>query len=335
MTTGERGLRDLALRYERSAHEGGAWRVVGTIGGILLGAVLLVAAYAKLLDPVTFSEQIRAEGLDVLLSARGVAVVAIGLEVLLGLLLVFGVRRTKVMVATTALVAFFLFLVGRAYLAYLRGTVDEGHACGCFGNLIERTPAEAFWQDVLLLVPALAVAWVARPPSWFPVPWRRVTAAGLLTAGALVFAGLAPSLPLDDLATRLRPGLNVADVCAGQGEKKACVLDAIPLLGEGSHLVVLPDLEDKAFLARVAEFNDHAVSGATPLLWMLSSAPAEKIQEFQLRRGASFPLQSAPAILLRPLYRRLPRSFLVQDGRIVRTWASIPPMSEVAAPGSG
>ena len=36
----------------------------------MLGAVLLFAVWAKALDPAAFAEQIRIEGLDVLLSAR-------------------------------------------------------------------------------------------------------------------------------------------------------------------------------------------------------------------------------------------------------------------------
>lgn len=328
----ERSLRDLAHVRERTALHGGPWRIVGTIAGAFLGAVLLFAAYAKVLDPYTFAESIHAERLDFFLSAHGVAVLAIALEVGIGLLLLFGVRRTPVMLAATGLVAFLLFLATRTYVAYLRGTVDEAHTCGCFGALVERTPTEAFWQDILLLVPSLVLAWVGRPPQWTRVPWVRVTVAGVLTALALVFTGFAPSLPLDDFATRLRPGLNVSEVCAGKDDKKACVLDVIPLLAEGRHFVVIPDLKDPGFIARVPEFNAHAVAGTTPLLWMLTAEPQDKVQEFQLRRGATFPLQSAPAILLRPLYRRLPRAFLVEDGRILRTWAEIPTLAGLATP---
>jgi hypothetical protein len=39
-----------------------------------------------------------------------------------------------------------------------------------------------------------------------------------------------------------------------------------------------------------------------------------------------------PPELMRPLYRRLPRSFLVKDGRVTRTFAGMPPLTTQTAP---
>jgi hypothetical protein len=47
--------------------------------------------------------------------------------------------------------------------------------------------------------------------------------------------------------------------------------------------------------------------------------------------GATFQIQEAPPSLLRPLYRRLPRSFLVRDGRIVALYAE-PPWDSLSPP---
>src|SRR6185503_18282754 len=103
--------------------------------------------------------QIQTEGLAFLLSAQSVALLALALEVGLGLALLLGVRRLWVLVPAALLVAFFLFLTGRAYWRSAHGLeVDAG--CGCFGNLVERSPAEAFYQDLLMLVPALLLAFV-------------------------------------------------------------------------------------------------------------------------------------------------------------------------------
>ena len=71
-------------------------------------------------------------------------------------------------VPTAALVVFFLFLTGRAYVRHLQG-IEPETSCGCFGNLVQRTPAEAFWGDMLLMVPALALAFLARDRG----PWPR------------------------------------------------------------------------------------------------------------------------------------------------------------------
>jgi hypothetical protein len=41
--------------------------------------------------------------------------------------------------------------------------------------------------------------------------------------------------------------------------------------------------------------------------------------------GPRFEVVEAPEPLLRPLYRRLPRSFRVEDGQVVETFSGLPP----------
>src|SRR6185436_3309203 len=159
------------------------------------------AVWGKALDPSAFAEQIHTEGLDVLLSAQAVALIALALEAGLGLALLLGVRRLWVLVPAALLVAFFVFLTGRAWWMSAHG-LREAESCGCFGNLVQRTPAEAFWQDLLLLVPALLLAFVARSRS-ARLPTARLAAALAASIAVALFAWKAPELPLDNLATRL------------------------------------------------------------------------------------------------------------------------------------
>jgi uncharacterized membrane protein YphA (DoxX/SURF4 family) len=274
-----------------------AW--LGTAGGVFLGAVLLVAVWAKALDPAAFAEQIRIEGLDFLLSAQAVALIALALEAGLGLALLLGVRRLWVLVPAALLVAFFLFLTGRAWWMSAHG-LREAEACGCFGNLVQRTPEEAFWQDLLLLVPALLLSFVGRGgqnrrSARFPT--ARVAAAAVAAVATALFAWRAPELPLDDLATRLRPGVDIQDLCAG-GENPVCLSTAVGAL------------------------NAYANRGGA--VWVLSASPEEKKQAFFWRFGPSFQIVETPEPLMRPLYRRLPRSFRVEDGKVTETWSGLP-----------
>ena len=150
---------------------------------MILGAVLLVAGWAKWLEPGAFAQEIGREGLDFLFSAEMVAVLALGLEVGLGLILVLGARHWTVLAPSTLLVVFFVFLTGRNYWLVAQGLRDPSESCGCFGSLWERTPAEAFWLDLLLLVPALALAFLGRRPRR-ATPWKRL-AIGLTAALAV------------------------------------------------------------------------------------------------------------------------------------------------------
>lgn len=306
------------------------WWWLGTFGGAFLGCVLLVAVWAKALDPAAFAEQIHLEGLDGVLPASTVALIALALEAGLGLALLFGLRRTWVLVPAMLLVAFFLVLTGRAWYLEANG-LRQAAACGCFGNLVQRTPAEAFWQDLLLLVPPLLLAFVGRdrrPPLFPPI---RTAVAVVGAVAVAVFAWKAPELPLDDLATRLRPGVKLGELCAGAGDSRVCLDTVVPQLKEGRHVVVMAKLDDPAFTKAVDSLNAYAGSGRKPTLWVLSAATPEEKRAFFWKWGPAFDIRETPQDLLRPLYRRLPRSFFVEGGRVTQTFGGLPPLSQLAA----
>lgn len=299
---------------------------LGYLAAAFVGAVFLVAAFAKALDPAAFAEQIRVEGLDFVLPAPAVAWFAIVLEAALGFALVLGFRR-RTLVPTAMLVVFFVFLTGRAYLKWKNGDLDLEAACGCFGNLVDRTPAEAFWQDLALLVPPLAVAFWLRPRSAKRSGLRpvRVALVGLATLAAGALAWLSPRLPLDELATRLKPGVEIEALCAGSkkpGAEQACLDLVLPELLKGRHVVTIGDLQGKSIEQTVTAL-DELSSHADPV-WLVAETTDEQIQGFFWTWGPSFEVREVPQALLRPLYRALPRSFRVEDGVVVETWSGLP-----------
>ena len=309
------------------------WRhALGTIGGVFLGAVLLFAVWAKALDPGAFAQEIRDLRLDFLLPAGAMVFVALAIEAGLGSALLFGIRRLWVLLPTVALVAFFLFLTGRDYWLDSRGLLEAGAGCGCFGNLVQRTPAEAFWQDLFLLVPALALAFVARPGPDRPVPWNRLGASGLVTVAAVLFTWKSPDLPLDDLATRLKPGVEVSALCAGGGDDQVCLASLAPWLAEGRSVVVLTDLDNERFLAGIEDLNRYSLAEGSSPLRVLTTADSEARHEFFWLHGPAFELVEVPEQLLRPLYRTLPRSFIVEEGEVVATYSGLPPLPEAGTP---
>jgi uncharacterized membrane protein YphA (DoxX/SURF4 family) len=308
--------------------------LAGTFGAVFLGVVFLVATWGKAIHPEAFMEQIRLEGLDGLLPARALALVALALEGGLGVALLLDLRRRWVLVPTVLLVAFFLFLTARGWYLAAHGLREEAAGCGCFGNLLERSPAEAFWQDLVLLVPPLALAFLGRRRGGRTFPPVRTTLAALAALGTLALAWKAPELPLDDLATRLSPGVEVTQLCTGSDGTRVCLDTLVPELARGEHVVVIADLDAAAFTAEVDRLSAYALAArdtGAPALWVLSTAPPEVQRAFFWRRGPAFEVREVPEALVRPLYRRLPRSFRVEGGVVTETWAGLPPLPAVGA----
>jgi len=303
---------------------------IGAAGGILLGLILLFAALLKALDPNAFAEEIASQGAGFGLPGAVAALAALAVETALGAALVLNLRRRAVLVAATLLVAFFLFLTGRAAWRAAHGEI-ETTGCGCFGALVERTPAEAFGQDLAMLVPTLGLAWLGRPGARRAVRLR-ATAAGALTLGVVGLAYAAPGLPLDDYATRLRPGVALADLCGGADEKRVCLADLAPALTHGRHLVVLADAGGESFAPLAERLNAYVRRGEGPPLSVLADLTPDQRFALFWQVAPAFDLHETPQALLRPLYRTLPRAFLVEEGRVVETWGGLPP--ELAAPES-
>ncbi len=265
--------------------------------GWLLGGVLLLAAAAKVYEPGAFVAQIRLEGLDILLPAVAVALLALALETGLGLALLLGVHHRAVLVSTALLSLFFLVLTGRNYWLVSQGLCDPDESCGCFGSLIERTPAEAFWQDLVLLVPPLLLL------IW--LRWRRGPEAGrwrvgIAAAAALLVAvgsGISPALHFSEAAQAIasaefdrsfRSSGSFRLEVDGQIDPRAEILESD---GEAGVLVLSPALAGPALvdpqsgLVHLLEPENVLAAGEGSVLSEAAEEDAATV-EFAIRQGA-------------------------------------------------
>jgi uncharacterized membrane protein YphA (DoxX/SURF4 family) len=78
--------------------------------------------------------------------ALPLAVFLVVFEVVLGIMLLVGVRLKETVLALASMILFFTFLT--FYSAYFNKVTD----CGCFGDAIKLTPWESFYKDIILLV---------------------------------------------------------------------------------------------------------------------------------------------------------------------------------------
>jgi hypothetical protein len=289
--------------------------LAGAIAVRLLGLVLLVAAYAKALDPALFATSIADLVPPLAPLSQATAIAMIGFEAGLGMALVAGWRHPLVLVTTNVTFLAFLAIVGWEYLH----PSESAGSCGCFGALVERTPGQALVEDVVFLGLS-GVAWLGRSPAASRPRWALTALTALAGAG---LAMAAPSLPLDDRATRLAPGVTV----------EATKLDeVVPELRSGRHLVLLLDRADAAMPQRIGRLNAQlGLPGSGISVWGVAADDPQLAMAFMWSAGPAFEVRSAPAAMLRTLYRTLPRSALVDGGRVVETWSGFPSDTELDA----
>lgn len=301
-----------------AASSGRALAAIGSTAGRLLGAVLVIAAWAKAVDPQAFAAEVAS-----LLPAAGVlalplAVAAIAFETGLGTALLLGWRQRAILLLASLTFAVFTAIA----IGHVLGG-DSTRNCGCFGQLLERTPAQALLENVAFLGIS-ALAWTGRAPGRIPRwPWLPPLAA----TAAAAFAVAAPRLPLDDIATGLAPGIPVT---------RTRLDEIVPELATGRHLLVLLDRRSPEAPAQVATLNERLrLPGGTIRVWGIAADDPEVAAAFLWTAGPAFEIRSGPANLLRRLYRVLPRSALVENGRIVRTWTGLPSEQALDALGRG
>ena len=114
----------------------------------------------------------------------------------------------------------------------------------------------------------------------------------------------------------------------GQEEADSICLDVLlPELAEGSHLVVLTELDNETFRAGIEELNAMAMEDFETRVWVLAADEPEKHQAFFWEAGPVFEVREVPLPLIRPLYRTTPRSFRLQDGMVSETFPGLPESS--------
>jgi triosephosphate isomerase len=163
--------------------------IIATVCRVVLGLAFVFSGFTKIIDPwgtaLQISEYFSVWGLGTLGDLR--FVLAIGLcaaELVLGLMLVGGVKTRLTSIAAVVIMTCFLVLT------FLSATVRPVADCGCFGEAVHLSPWASFGKNIVLLALAAVVWWNARARlKILPITTRE----WLLT---LVFAILAVGIGL-------------------------------------------------------------------------------------------------------------------------------------------
>jgi uncharacterized membrane protein YphA (DoxX/SURF4 family) len=286
-------------------------RLAGHAARLALGGIFVAAGCLKALDVTEFARQTASYGLIGAGTAAFLAPLLIALETTLGVALLAGWRPRLAAILVGMLLIFFIGLESWG--------ISQGHteACGCFGAYVKRTPLQVIFEDLGFL--ALAILAGVGLGAWRSGARRLVTATVAAAAClSLGFAIASPRLPIDDLVTHLNAGRSVADLG---------IASKLPDGGQSDTLVALLDMTDPSAKEAAADLNAIAGAPGAPKVIALTPSTDQEQAAFMWEAYPAFDVVPVDRGLLKPLYRSLPRFFLVRAGKVTRVFEGPRPPS--------
>jgi len=129
-------------------------KIAGLISRLALGIIFIIAAGSKGTDIVRFVREIEILTIGIgfkdfnalMVISTSLALVIVGIELVLGSMLLVNYRTRLAGSVTLGLLGCFCFL---SVYAMITGSMDS---CGCFGMLVKRTPAVSLIENVVLVM---------------------------------------------------------------------------------------------------------------------------------------------------------------------------------------
>jgi hypothetical protein len=306
-------LRPAAEDFAAGNRRAPGWlTVIAYLFALFPAAVLIVAGFFKAGDPGLFAAQITAHRVTPEAWSPWLAYLFIAAELGLAAALVAFVWPRVVFGLTIFLMLFFIVVTG---WAWSHGNVE---ACGCFGRLTDRTPRAVVEEDAVIAVTSaigFALSRRVLTPSW------RWGVFAVLLVPALVLTAFGSVLPLDSTIVGIRPGANLSNMA---------IEGAAPPLEQGRVLLAIVGRHCDACEDGVERLRRIADGADAPQVLAVFAGKPSAAQEWRLEHVPNFPVASAPEKSLRQYYRRLPVTFLLENGIVRRVWWSgIPSAAEL------
>lgn len=277
----------------------------------IVGVFLLVSAGLKALDLGAFELQIGYYGIiedpgAIAAAARAV----VGVEAILGALLLAGARLAGAVIAATL-----ILLLGFSSLVVYGWAFQELDECGCFGAYVEMTPAVTLSKNVILMGALGFAGWSGR---------RARLAGNALAAGFAKPAAAAAGLALLAVAAA---GFHDPHAGVGGAERPfAGVTYATEAgeedLGEGTHFIAFYSATCEHCMAEAPELNDLVLDAPDmPAAAAFIYGEEDEIDIFEMITMPLFPLQSVEApFFARHVGTAPPRYYLIHEGRPLESW---------------
>lgn len=326
-------------------------KIIVNIARWLLAVVLIFSGYVKAVDPMGTSYKIR-DYLDAArladyvpdVSVMILSVVLSAVEFLLGICLLFAIRRRLVSRLAVVLMTFMTLLT--LWLAIANPISD----CGCFGDAIVLTNWQTFLKNVVLLGAAVIVAcypldmmrFVSRSNQWIVVNFSVVYI--FATSGVSQYG-----LPQFDfrpyhIGTDLRAGWQrmmeeadspYADFFIERVDNGEDITEQV-LNDKGyTFLLVAPHLEDAndSRLDQINEVYEYAQENGYPF-YCLTASTDKGINMWIDQTGAEYTFCHTDETTLKTVIRSNPGLVLLKDGTVIRKWGfrQLPDEAQLSEP---
>ena len=309
------------------------------IARLILAVAFILSGFVKAVDPLGTQYKIQdylvAMGLGRLIPdfmTLSASVLLSTLEFILGICLLFAIRRRMVSKIVLVLMAAMTLLT--LWLAL----TDPISDCGCFGDALVLTNWQTFWKNIVLLTAAVIV-W--RYPLLMPRligetnQWIVMNYSGVFIL--LVIAGRSLyTLPQFDfrpyhVGTDLRQGWQRMM----EGEDSPYAEFFMELADEGeditedvlnregyTFLLVSPHLEqaDDSQLDALNQIYEYSLDNGYPF-YCLTASTEKGINHWRNITGAEYPFCNTDDITLKTIIRSNPGLLLLKDGVIIRKWS--------------
>jgi len=131
-------------------------QIVTYISRIIVGFIFIVASIPKIADPAAFAKSMEAYSLFPNFILPGAALVVPWLELVLGLLLIFGILLRGSSLLSSILFIFFSIIIA---ISLLRGLSID---CGCFGTDGAALSLKRLFEDLGLLILSIQIFYKAK-----------------------------------------------------------------------------------------------------------------------------------------------------------------------------
>jgi hypothetical protein len=280
---------------------------------IVVAVVFIIAAGLKAFDPSAFADQIRLYGIFPQLSMVAAWCFIIGEGVLAFALLVNFLPRITTLLGIMLL----LFFIGITVYGMVAGLSGN---CGCFGNLVHRSPEQVIVEDALMVLALLFSFLVLYREKPRRSGWK-LAVAGIGGAVMAIAAVASNSLPVDGLVTALKPGATFS-AWPTEGLYKN--------LNKGTYIVFLFSLKEKSIETDIAMMNTLAQNEQLPPSIGLLTDGASSLTQLTFEYAPAFASGAIEPRFARSLYRTLPRTFVLENGVVREVWSRIPIPHEVS-----